>query len=133
MELCAQHQRRRGAIRSRLRRLGLIDRHSRSSQSAPPVSEDTHSEPGDDGESTGHPSTCSAPDCAPTVNKRAVLRDKSPRPRADSTLHLARIAQSIDQLIAALQDLQTRIAVGKLPDPKLRAIELAYEHWTTMC
>jgi hypothetical protein len=127
MELCAQHQRRRGAIRSRLLRLGLIDRRSRSSQSVPPVSRDKHSESGDNIESVGRPSTRSASDRAPPVNKRAVLRSRSPRPRPDSTLHLARIAQSIDHLIAALQDLQTRIAVGKLPDPKLRAIALAYE------
>ena len=127
MELCAQHRRRRGAIRSRLRRLGLIDRRGRSSESAPPVSTDKHSESGDNIESEGRPSTCSASDCALPVNKRAVLRNKSPRPRPDSKLHLARIAQGIDHLIAALQDLQTRIAVGKLPDPKLRAIALAYE------
>jgi hypothetical protein len=86
-ELCVQHQRGRGAIRSRLQRLGLIDRRSRSSRSSPPVS----------------------------ANK------------PESALPLVRVTQSIDHLIATLQDLQTRIAVGKLPDPKLRAIALAYE------
>ena len=126
-ELCAQHQRRRGAIRSRLRRLGLIDRRSRRLDSAPPVSTDKDSESGDNIASVGRASTHSTSDSAAPVGKRAVLRNKSPRPRPDSALPLARIAQSIDHLIAALQDLQTRIAAGTLPDPKLRAIALAYE------
>jgi hypothetical protein len=126
-ELCARHQRRRGAIRSRLLRLGLIDRSRRSSESAPPVSADKHPESGNNIASVDRASTHAASDSAPPVSKRAVLRNKSLRPGPDSALPLARIAQSIDHLIAALQDLQTCIAVGKLPDPQLRAIALAYE------
>lgn len=128
-ELCARHQRGRGAIRARLRRLGLIDRAGRSTQITESSSTDAHSESRDNSESLNRKSNNSSSDTASPANRRRVSTGRSLHPRPDGALPLVRIAQSIDHLMSALKDLQTLIALGKLSDPNLRAVTLAYEQF----
>src|SRR3569833_1882930 len=128
-ELCARHQRGRGAIRARLRRLGLIDRAGRSTQSTESSSTDAHSESRDNSESPSRKSANSSSDTASPANRRRVSTARSLHPRPDGALPLVRIAPSIDYLMSAMKELQTLIALGKLSDNNLRAVTLAYEQF----
>lgn len=128
-ELCSRHQRGRRAIRARLRRLGLIDRPGRSTQSSTPLSADQRSGSRENDKSLSRESINSSSNPAPPATQRLVSRNQSLQPRVDAALPLVRIAQSIDHLISALKDLQTLVAVGKLSEPNLRTVTLAYEQF----
>lgn len=111
-ELSARHQRRRGAIRSRLERLGLLERRDRSlaSTDTKPMIGEEHS----------------AADSSADRRTTAAARNPADPPPDCEPLS-ARISLRIDELIAALKDLQAHVAVGKLPERNLRAVGLAYE------
>ena len=130
-ELAARHQRGRGAIRSRLIKLGLLEPHgtekpgTRTSPESPdPV------DAADGSAATKSKVAHSAAGATLTTPSDPTLRSH-PSPPAAASRDPNRVIAQIDVLISNLTELKSRAALGELPRNILGAVAAAYEEFET--
>jgi hypothetical protein len=126
-ELVARHQRGRGAIRSRLVKLGLLEPHGigKTGASASVQSPDAM----DAGNSSGttHSEIASSPANTTLTSPPAPTLESSPPPVVIARYDPKRVIRQIEVLISQLTTLKAHAELGELPRRALGAVATAYE------